>query len=681
MTRTPQVGDTFGRYRIDRLIGMGGMGMVYVATDTSLNRRVALKVVSTRLDGAEEFLERFHREAEVLARLNSPHITQIFEHGEQGGVPFIATQYVPGGDVSQLLKGRGPMPMSLAATICAQVTDALGDAHRAGVVHRDVKPGNVLLRDPDHPQPQAYLCDFGIAQTEKEGLTVAGGVTGTMTYLAPERIHGDPATPASDIYAVGCLLWATLTGAAPYSGTDVQIARLHREAPVPQFQGQDLTSQRLNQILLRSMAKDPAQRYPDAESMKQDLLTLASSAAQDFDASNFTASSAPTQKLQRVRRRRRVLVPAVALLLVGGAAGGIWWARHDGSTGGSGGGDEPEAAIQGDLNGDGFGDVALSVWDGGPDGHFLRAWHSDGATSGEPQEQASNPGDEAPLVADFDGDGLDDQATFETLGQPLSIVYGDGRTGSLDLPQTETGEEIPKGMLAGDFDGDGRADLAAVLDAGDDMKILSVQLNEGARFGEAREWASAPLEDYRSKWTVGDFDGDGDDDLAGVVPAGASYADTTSRSARVLVLDSLGDGFDLATETPILGVEPWQVSLVTGDVDGDGTDDLIGGTDNYGTVELLRIPVVDGSADDPEVWFTADLGIERDAHPLYATSDVDGDGRADVLLVMFGDEEWGEGKGGDIRLARSEGDGFADLETWAPCPQCNNYTTVMDGVG
>lgn len=680
MTTAPQVGDTFGRYHIDRLIGMGGMGMVFVATDTHLNRRVALKVVSTRLHGAEEFLERFHREAEVLARLNSPHITQIFEHGEQDGVPFIATQYVPGGDVSQLLKGRGPMPMSLAATICAQVTDALGDAHRAGVVHRDVKPGNVLLRDPDHPQPQAYLCDFGIAQTEKEGLTVAGGVTGTMTYLAPERIQGHPATPASDIYAVGCLLWATLTGSAPYVGTDVQVARLHREAPVPQFQGEDLTSARLNQILLRSMAKDPAQRYPDAEAMKQELLTLASSAAQDFDASNFTASSAPAQKLQRVRRRRRVLIPALALLLAGGVAGGIWWTREDGAADGP---DEPETpvAVHGDLNEDGFGDLALSVWDGSSAGQFLNTWHSDGSTAGEPQDPTADPSEEAPLVADFDGDGRDDRATYESLGQPLSITYADGRTGSMNLPQTGNGEETPMGIIAGDFDGDGRADLAAVLNDSFEAMVLSVQLNEGNAFGEAQKWGEAPLEQYRTKWAVGDFDGDGDDDVAGVISGGVAYRGTQTDDARILVLASQGDGFELAAETTTLDVETWQVGLTTGDVDGDGTDDLVAGTNDHGQVELLRIPVADGAAGEPEVWFSSDLGIGRDAHPLYATSDVDGDGKSDALLVMFEDDDWGEGEGGEIRLARSEGDGFADLETWAPCPECNNYTSVMDGVG
>ena len=170
---------------------MGGMGVVYAATDTRLDRRVALKLVSGQLAGDPSFVTRFQREAAVLARLDSPHIVAIFDHGEQDGTPYIATQYVGGGDLGALIAGRGALPPQLALRVCAQIAGALADAHRVGVIHRDVKPSNVLLRDPDAAELHAYLCDFGIAQTESEGLTTAGAIAGSWAYLAPERANGD----------------------------------------------------------------------------------------------------------------------------------------------------------------------------------------------------------------------------------------------------------------------------------------------------------------------------------------------------------------------------------------------------------------------------------------------------------------------------------------------------------
>ncbi|MDN5896276.1 MAG: serine/threonine protein kinase [Nocardioides sp.] len=679
MTRAPQVGDAFGRYHIDRLIGMGGMGMVFVATDTSLNRRVALKVVSARLSGAEEFLERFHREAGVLARLNSPHITQIFDHGEHDEVPYIATQFVPGGDLSRLLKGRGPMPVSLAAAICAQVADALDDAHRAGVVHRDVKPGNVLLRDPDHPQPQAYLCDFGIAQTEHEGgLTVAGGVAGTMTYLSPERIRGDPATPASDTYAVGCLLWATLTGAAPYTGTDVQVAQLHREGPIPQFRGQDETSRALNRILQLSMAKDPADRYPCANALKQNLVELSSSAAADFDASDHAASSAPTQKLRRVRRRRRILVPVLALLLVGGV-GGVWWTQRGDDvktpTAGTG---KPEP-IQGDLDGDGLGDLQLNTWMGEASPYQTAIWHADGETAAALTPAEKSEEQSAPLVGDFDGDRLPDQSAESSPDQPVSITYGDGTTGSMPAPGRK--ELVnPAGTLAGDFNGDGKDDIAIIEDGDGDLEIIHVRLNQGERFGKAEEWITAPIGPYEADWAVGDFDGDGDDDVTGIVPGDTPYRGSTTVNARLLLLTSTTDTFEAADEAPDLGVESWQIDLFTGDFDGDGVADIAVGSNSYGTVGVTVSGVTDGSATTPVSWLSTELDIGRDDRPLFTASDVNGDRKSDALVIQRDSDDWGSGDGGPIHLALSDGDALGDLEEWADCPSCNFYTTIADEV-
>ena len=265
-------GRRFGRYVLESQIGIGGMGVVYVATDTHLGRQVALKVVARQYASSPEFRSRFQREAATLARLDSPHVIAIFDHGEEDGLPWLAAQYVRGGDLGFLLAERGALSPTAAIGLCSQLAEALADAHRVGVVHRDIKPSNVLVRDPDAERLHVYLCDFGIALDQTgERLTTAGGVVGTWAYLSPERSHGEPASPASDVYSLGCLLWVCLTGEAPYVGTDLTVAMAHVNAPVRQLAGADPLSQHLNQVLARSMAKDPAQRYQSATDLLRAL--------------------------------------------------------------------------------------------------------------------------------------------------------------------------------------------------------------------------------------------------------------------------------------------------------------------------------------------------------------------------------------------------------------------------
>ncbi|WP_052336226.1 serine/threonine-protein kinase [Nocardioides alkalitolerans] len=274
MAKFPQVGDEFGAYRITGQIGQGGMGVVYSAEQSGLGRTVALKVLSPQYAAQADYQERFVREATVLARLDSVHIIHIYDHGERDGCLYIATQYVTGGDLGQAIKqAEGGLPVREAAEVVAQTAAALYDAHRAGVIHRDVKPSNVLLRDRSS-ELHAYLCDFGIAQGGQPGLTVAGSVAGTMGYMAPERCRGEAATPASDVYALGCVLWASLAGAPPYSGTDVEVGLQHLSEPVPQFRETDPTSRIVNAVLRRSMAKNPAERYPDAAAVRRDLRAI-----------------------------------------------------------------------------------------------------------------------------------------------------------------------------------------------------------------------------------------------------------------------------------------------------------------------------------------------------------------------------------------------------------------------
>lgn len=273
MARFPSVGDEFGSYTITGQLGRGGMGVVFAAEQHGLGRTVALKVLSPELAEQADYRERFAREATVLARLDSPHVIQIYDHGEHDGCLYIATQHVAGGDLSLALRRHGPVPTVPAAQIAAQLSWALTDAHDAGIVHRDLKASNVLLRNIS-TDVFAYLCDFGIAQDRSPGLTQPGSVAGTFAYLAPERLRGEAATPRADLYALGCVLFTSLTGATPYGGSDVEIAMSHLNSPVPQLVDSSPVAAHVNEVLRRAMAKEPSQRYPSAAAMRSDLQSV-----------------------------------------------------------------------------------------------------------------------------------------------------------------------------------------------------------------------------------------------------------------------------------------------------------------------------------------------------------------------------------------------------------------------
>lgn len=257
---------TVGRYRLLRLVGRGGMGEVYEADDPVLGRRVAVKLLSDQLREDPMGAERFEREAATLARLDSLHIIPIYDYGIEGGRPFLVTKFVAGGDLESRLRQRGSLAARDAVNIVKKVCDALGEAHGAGVLHRDVKPANVLLGGAPQ-RATAYLCDFGIAHDRRQGLTTTGTVVGSLRYMAPERHLGTPATVASDIYATGCLLWAALTGDAPYDGTELTVGLAHLHDPVPELDDTRPWNGELNRILALSMAKDPSERYESAKQM------------------------------------------------------------------------------------------------------------------------------------------------------------------------------------------------------------------------------------------------------------------------------------------------------------------------------------------------------------------------------------------------------------------------------
>ncbi|SDC35635.1 serine/threonine-protein kinase [Nocardioides lianchengensis] len=267
----PAPGDSLGPYQVGRRLGGGGMGVVFEALDTQLQRQVALKVISPHLADDPAFRERFVREARGQASLDSPHVVSVHAFGEQDGRLYIASQLVPDGDLRALLEQYGAPPLDVALDLIGQVASGLADAHEAGLAHRDIKPANVLLRRRGSDW-HAYLADFGIARQVGVEQQLTNTAVGTPSYMAPELHTGSAPGLASDVYSLGCVLWATLTGAAPYAGTtDFQVVSAHLEDPIPQLPPGGPREAEVNRVLRTALAKNPADRYPTAAAMRDDL--------------------------------------------------------------------------------------------------------------------------------------------------------------------------------------------------------------------------------------------------------------------------------------------------------------------------------------------------------------------------------------------------------------------------
>ncbi len=268
----PVTGARIGRFRIVEQLGQGGMGVVYRAVEENLGREVALKIVAPLYAHDPEFRERFTREARAQASLESAHVVAVYAHGEEDGFLYIASQLVVDGDLGRLIRTAGVPPLVDALSVIEQVASGLADAQEAGLVHRDIKPGNVLVRIRGSAV-RAYLADFGIARRMDAASTKFGSsAVGTPTYMAPELHGGAAASFATDVYSLGCLMWVALTGLPPFTGqSDYQIVAAHVNQPVPQLAGSSPMVQATNRILRLAMAKEPAERYPTAAAMRADL--------------------------------------------------------------------------------------------------------------------------------------------------------------------------------------------------------------------------------------------------------------------------------------------------------------------------------------------------------------------------------------------------------------------------
>ena len=264
-----------GIYLLQRLVGKGGMGSVYLAVDPTLKRQVALKVLAPELAADPECVARFHREATSLARIRHPNLVHIYAVGQDASRHFIAMEYLKGQSVADILRERGPLPVPSALRILGQVLAALDKVHAAGIVHRDLKPANIMI-DEDQ---RAILTDFGLAKPRHDrSVTADNTLVGTPEYMAPELAEGQDADFRTDIYALGIILFELLTGRVPYHGSSAfATLRQHLEKPVPSARALvPSVPPQLDAAIARAAAKRPADRYPTVRALAAELVAVTS---------------------------------------------------------------------------------------------------------------------------------------------------------------------------------------------------------------------------------------------------------------------------------------------------------------------------------------------------------------------------------------------------------------------
>ena len=277
----------FGRFRILRMLGKGGMGAVYLAHDPQLDRHIALKIPKAGTEPNSSIVQRFYREAQAASNLRHPGICPVYDVGQIEGVHYLALAYIEGQTLSQTLRDAGPLPPDRAAAIMQQVAMALHVAHRAGIVHRDLKPANIML----DPHGQAVIMDFGLARRDQSGdapLTVMGDIMGTPAYMSPEQVRGETVGPAGDIYSLGATLYELLTGHAPFTGSHVTAVLsgvLTRVPMRPRDHRAELPAA-LCDLCMKTLEKLPENRFTSAEALAEALRTW-----------NLTPDAAPAAKL------------------------------------------------------------------------------------------------------------------------------------------------------------------------------------------------------------------------------------------------------------------------------------------------------------------------------------------------------------------------------------------------
>ena len=340
-----------GRYELEELVGTGGMSSVFKAHDTLLERHVALKILHEHRTADDEYVERFRREARAVAQLSHPNIVTVIDRGEDEGRQFIVFEYVDGRTLKECLDAEGRMPVRRALELAIQVADGLAFAHDHGLVHRDVKPQNVLLNGDG----SAKVTDFGIARSlEVQGVTQSGTVLGTSSYIAPEQATGRDVEPATDVYSLGVVLFELLTGRVPFTGESfVSVAMQHVSEPPPNIL--DLRPDvpvRVANAVDRALAKSPADRFATMHDFGAELAACLAGLGPEAGEDATLVRMAPVVRASRRRdlrasRRLPLALVAVGLLLLAVVVAAAIWAVRRVDHGGSPGGSVPPAHATG----------------------------------------------------------------------------------------------------------------------------------------------------------------------------------------------------------------------------------------------------------------------------------------------------------------------------------------------
>jgi streptogramin lyase len=420
----PAIGSTLGGYRVDALIARGGMGVVYRATHLALDRPVALKVIARHLSEDDSFRERFLRESRLAARLDHPNVVSVYDAREEDGELIVAMRLVEGGDLKRRIVAHGPLPPAEAVELLGQVADALDAAHAAGIVHRDVKPHNILLEGE-----RAFLTDFGLAKALGDSGVLSGAsIAGTVEYMSPEQWQGRSVGPAADVYSLGCVLYEALTGIVPYAR---QAEDTEPEIP-----------EGLDAVIERAVAKDPDSRFPTAGGLieaarEHEGATPAATRVLSDTPGRPTAVIAPPPPTLAERvgswRRRPWLAIAVLAVMCIAAAAAVLLLPGNGVTV-----SDPIAIGQGPLR------VATgerSVWvTSARDGTLTRIDSAGASVSGEPLHLergvsgvavgarsvwVASPGTGEVLRIDGAAGRIEDR--IEVGGRPGAIVFGGDR--------------------------------------------------------------------------------------------------------------------------------------------------------------------------------------------------------------------------------------------------------------
>jgi serine/threonine-protein kinase len=411
VARPPQTGEVIAdRYELEELVGTGGMSSVFRAHDRQLDRRIAIKILHEHYSDDPEYIERFRREARAVARLSHPNIVTVIDRGADDGRQYIVFEHVDGENLKELVVRSGRLPVRRALELALAVADGLAFAHDHGLVHRDVKPQNVLLSR----EGEVKVTDFGIARSlhVDHGMTQTGTVLGTGEYLAPEQASGRPVSPATDVYSLGVVLWELLAGDVPFTGENfVAVALHHVNDPPPHLRDRRPdVSPRLDAAVERALAKDPARRFPSMAAFAKELRACLAEAAGDVPpppaeeddlARTLVTTPAPApiparrraRRPARSRRRRSPLIYVLLAVVVAGAAFAAVVLLGGGSShsGGPGGGGSPGTAVQLQGVGDAYSapghpdshaDTAPSATDGSTATSWITQTYGDEAFGG-----------------------------------------------------------------------------------------------------------------------------------------------------------------------------------------------------------------------------------------------------------------------------------------------------------